>query len=116
MSNSCEKVNCGSLLPEVRTDVLLQHAAESRPQVVESPVKRVDAVAQGVTAEGTNLGSKNQQQEVTWPPSFSFLFGRAECCEGHTSRSPPDWRPHAHCPPFSIHEDATSYVRHGKSK
>lgn len=56
MSNSCQKVHCGSLLPEMGTDVLLQHAAESRPQVVESPVKGVDAVAQGVTAKGANLG------------------------------------------------------------
>lgn len=54
MSNSCQKVDCGSLLPEMGTDVLLQHAAESRSQVVESPVKGVDAVAQGVTAEGAN--------------------------------------------------------------
>lgn len=50
------KVGSGSLLPEVGADVLLQHAAESRPQVVKSPVKRVDALAQDVTPEGTDLG------------------------------------------------------------
>lgn len=49
-------VDSGSLLPEVGADVLLQHAAESRPQVVKSPVKGVDALAQGVTPEGTDLG------------------------------------------------------------
>lgn len=36
-------------------DVLLQHAAESRPQVVKSPVKRVDAVTQWMAAEWTHL-------------------------------------------------------------
>lgn len=43
------------LLPEMGTDVLLQHGAERRPQVVEPPVKGEDAVAQGMTAEGANL-------------------------------------------------------------
>lgn len=38
-------------LPEVCADVLLQHAAESRPQVVESAVKRVDAVTQSMAAK-----------------------------------------------------------------
>lgn len=37
------------------TDVLLQHSAESRPQVVKSPVKRVDAVTQRMAAERTHL-------------------------------------------------------------
>lgn len=51
------EVNSGSLLPEVGADVLLQHAAESRPQVMKSPVKRVDALAQDVTPKGTDLGN-----------------------------------------------------------
>jgi len=36
-------------------DVLLQHAAEGRPQVMKSPVKRVDAVTQCVAAKRTYL-------------------------------------------------------------
>lgn len=40
-----------NLLPKMGTDVLLQHAAESRPQVMKSPVKRVDAVTQSMAAK-----------------------------------------------------------------
>ena len=36
-------------------DVLLQHAAESRPQVMQSPVKRVDAVTQRMAAKRAHL-------------------------------------------------------------
>lgn len=74
MSNSCQKVHCGSLLPEVGTDVLLQHAAQSRPQVVESPVKGVDAVAQGMTAEGANLGDgkSTARSYLAAAPQLSF--------------------------------------------
>lgn len=36
-------------------DVLLQHAAESRPQVMKSPVKREDAVTQRMAAKWTYL-------------------------------------------------------------
>lgn len=36
-------------------DVLLQHAAESRPQVVKPPVERVDAVSQRAAAKRTHL-------------------------------------------------------------
>lgn len=59
-------VHCGPLLPEVGADVLLQHAAESRPQVVESPVKRVDALAQGVTPEGTDLAKRWPFLVIDW--------------------------------------------------
>ncbi len=36
-------------------DVLLQHAAESWPQVVKSPVECVDAVTQNMAAKWTHL-------------------------------------------------------------
>lgn len=41
--------------PQVRADVLFQHAAECGPQVVQPPVKGVDAVTQAVAAEGAKL-------------------------------------------------------------
>uniref|UniRef100_A0A3P9H0A3 Zinc finger and BTB domain containing 40 n=1 Tax=Oryzias latipes TaxID=8090 RepID=A0A3P9H0A3_ORYLA len=40
---------------KVRADVLFQHAAECGPQVVQPPVKGVDAVTQAVAAEGAKL-------------------------------------------------------------
>lgn len=52
-------VSSGFLLPKMRADVLLQHAAESRPQVVKSPVKRVDAMTQHMAAKRTYLGKKD---------------------------------------------------------
>lgn len=72
-----------SLLPEVGADVLLQHAAESRPQVVKPPVKRVDALAQGVTPEGTDLGGettiagyhrKGERREALWRTTDSNQY------------------------------------------
>ena len=47
--------NVSFLLPKMGADVLLQHAAESRPQVMKSPVKRVDAVTQRMAAKRTHL-------------------------------------------------------------
>lgn len=55
------------LLPEVGANVLLQHAAERRPQVMEPPVKGVDAVAQGVAAKRTHL----QKTETLLHPDTS---------------------------------------------
>ena len=42
------------------TDVLLQHAAESRPQVMKSPVKRIDAVTQSMAAKWTHLQKRQK--------------------------------------------------------
>lgn len=47
------------LLPEVGADVLLQHAAESWPQVMQSPVKRVDAMTQSMAAKRAHLQGGN---------------------------------------------------------
>lgn len=48
-------MNLGFLLPKMGADVLLEHAAESWPQVMKSPVKRVDAVTQSMAAKWTYL-------------------------------------------------------------
>lgn len=48
---SSKSLSSGFLLPKMSADVLLQHAAESRPQVMKSPVKRVDAVSQRMAAK-----------------------------------------------------------------
>lgn len=41
------------------TDVLLQHAAESWPQVMKSPVKCEDAVTQSMAAKWAYLEKEN---------------------------------------------------------
>lgn len=60
---------CVRLLPEVCADMLLQHGAESRPQVVQPAVKGVHAVAQGVATKRAHLGGKGEE-----PPLVTQVF------------------------------------------
>lgn len=48
-------------------DVLLEHAAESRPQMMKSPVKREDTVTQSMAAKWTHLQTEIQKKaHITW--------------------------------------------------
>lgn len=49
--NHGRNVSSGFLLPKMGADVLLQHAAERRPQVVKSPVECVDTMTQCMAAK-----------------------------------------------------------------
>ena len=53
------------LLPQVCADVLLQHGAEGRPQVVQPAVEGVHAAAQGVAAKRAHLGEGRGQRSLT---------------------------------------------------